>query len=230
MTDTKLDVQVAIFDEPTSKTIASASVKIDDLTVISRLRVIAGEDGLFVTMPQRRESDDVYRDVAFPLTGELRKEITDAVLAEHARVAKLAPEQRRYEIPLKGPENEKLPEDLKLDVKVYPRDNAKDRIKATASVAIDNKVMIRSIRINQGKKGLFVAMPQYQDSTNRFRDIAFPVNSELRKLINTAIIEKYERGEKSLAEGLRRGAEKAAKQSAAPSQSVDKGRKQEALG
>lgn len=217
MTDTKLDVRVYPVDEPQGSTQAFTSVVIDDLVAISGIRVVDGDNGLFVSMPQAKENDGLYRDIAYPITGELRNEITTAVLNEHDRVASLAPELRGYDTPQKGTEDSKVPENISLDVRVYPRNHAKGRLQAAASVSIDGKVNIRRIRINRGRNGLYVAMPQQQDATNQFRDIAFPVNGELRKLINSAILDKYERGEKaagkSLADGLRRGAKKAAGQS-----------------
>ena len=48
------------------------------------IRVVSGENGLFVAMPQTRDSKGDWRDVCFPVTAELRRQIGDAVLGEYA--------------------------------------------------------------------------------------------------------------------------------------------------
>jgi len=80
----------------------------------------------------------------------------------------------------------------KLDVRVYPIIDPKTSIKAHASVAIDDLVVIRGIRVIEGKNGLFVTMPQSQDKNKKFHDIAFPISGDLRKAINKSILDIYE--------------------------------------
>lgn len=72
--------------------------------------------------------------------------------------------------------------------KVEREDN---RMKGIASVLIDDCFAIHDIRIIEGDKGLFIAMPSRKTATGGYRDIAHPTNSECRKLFEEAIIEAY---------------------------------------
>jgi stage V sporulation protein G len=70
-------------NEPEGNTKAFASITVDDLVAIRGIRVVQGEEGLFVAMPQSRQEKDgetKYHDVAFPVTRELHKQIRRGVL------------------------------------------------------------------------------------------------------------------------------------------------------
>jgi stage V sporulation protein G len=165
-------------------------------------------------MPQSQDKSGEYHDIAFPLTGDLRKEISAAVMDEYNRVAELAPNKRGYDAPDMSAANAKNAADVKLDIRVYPLDEPKGATKAFASVSVDDLVAIRGVRVVEGEKGAFAAMPQSQDKNGEYHDIAFPVGAELRKAINKAVVKEYKEAvkapEKSLADGLKKGAEKAA--------------------
>ena len=66
------------------------------------------------------------------------------------------------------------------------------RLRAVASITIDDCFAIHELRIIEGKEGLFVAMPSRQTNDGSFRDIAHPINIETRKLIEEAVIAKYQ--------------------------------------
>jgi stage V sporulation protein G len=102
---------------------------------------------------------------------------------------------------------------IKLDVRVYPLENPQGSTKAFANVGIEDLVAINGIRVVSGEKGDFVAMPQSKDKDGNYHDIAFPINGELRKELNKAVIDKYreatqERGQ-SLGAQIREGQEQA---------------------
>lgn len=82
--------------------------------------------------------------------------------------------------------------DNKIDVRVYPIAEPQGATRAFASVAIDDLIVIRGIRIVEGSKGLFISMPQTRDKDGNFRDIAFPISGDLRKHISKAAIGLYE--------------------------------------
>jgi stage V sporulation protein G len=218
VSDTKLDVRVYPIDEPKNGTKAFASVSIDGMAAIRGVRVVDGEKGMFVSMPQSKSQDGVYHDIAFPLTAELRKEITDAVLGEYGRIMSLPPNERVYDAPETGTGG-KSAEDVKLDVRVYPFDEPKGGTKAFASVSMDDKIAIRGVRVVEGEKGVFASMPQSKSPDGVYHDIAFPLSGDLRKAINKAVVDEYKSmtktADKSLADGLRKGAEKAAGHGAA---------------
>ena len=81
---TKIEARAYPIADPKSSTVAYVSVNIDDKFAVNGIRVVSGENGLFVAMPQTRDSKGEYRDVCFPVTKELRQQLTDAVLGEYA--------------------------------------------------------------------------------------------------------------------------------------------------
>jgi len=231
MAEKKLDIRVYPIDEPKGNTKAFASIAVNDLIAIRGVRVVDSEKGLFVTMPQSLDkSKNEYHDIAFPLNGDLRKEIIEAVLNEYKRVSVLAPEQRIYEKPEVNTANNIKAADIKLDIRVYPINEPKGGTKAFASVSIDDSVAIRGIRVVDGDKGMFIQMPQSKDKKDEYHDVAFPLNGDLRKEISKEIIKEYKSAEKSvekkqtLAEGLRDGAAKAAEHTSAPREASAKSR------
>ena len=70
--------------------------------------------------------------------------------------------------------------------------NTDSRLKAVASITIDNCFAIHELRVIEGKEGLFVAMPSRQVSDGTFKDIAHPINAETRKLIEDFVVAKYQ--------------------------------------
>ena len=62
---------------------AYVDVTFDESFVIHGLKIIEGQNGLFVAMPSRKMPDGEYKDIAHPITPELRKEITDSVIARY---------------------------------------------------------------------------------------------------------------------------------------------------
>ena len=80
---------------------------------------------------------------------------------------------------------------IKLDVRVYPLDNPQGSTKAFANVGIEDLVAINGIRVVSGEKGDFVAMPQSKDKDGNYHDIAFPINADLRKEMNKAVLDKF---------------------------------------
>ena len=78
------------------------------------------------------------------------------------------------------------------EVRVFPVNN-EERLKAYATITIDNVFLIRDLRIINGNAGLFVAMPSRKMKDGSFKDIAHPLNSETRQMIEMKVIPEYER-------------------------------------
>ncbi len=68
------------------------------------------------------------------------------------------------------------------------------RMKAVASVTFDNEFVVHDIKIVEGEKGLFVAMPSKKVG-DAYKDVAHPLTSEARKTISDAIFAKYDEEE-----------------------------------
>lgn len=73
------------------------------------------------------------------------------------------------------------------------RVNTDGRMKAIASITIDNEFVVHDIRVIDGNNGLFVAMPSKRTPDGEFRDIAHPISSATREKIQTAVLAEYER-------------------------------------
>lgn len=66
------------------------------------------------------------------------------------------------------------------------------KMKAVASITIDNEFAVHDIKIIDGDKGLFIAMPSKKTLDGEYRDIAHPINSETRDRIQRSVIQAYE--------------------------------------
>ena len=66
------------------------------------------------------------------------------------------------------------------------------KIKAIVSITLDNEFVIHDIKVIDGEKGLFIAMPSRKATDGEYRDIAHPINSETRDKIQKVILDKYE--------------------------------------
>ena len=65
------------------------------------------------------------------------------------------------------------------------------RMKGIASILLDDAFAVHDIRIIQGDNGLFIAMPSRKTATGGYRDIAHPINPDVRKMLEDAIIKEY---------------------------------------
>lgn len=66
------------------------------------------------------------------------------------------------------------------------------KMKAVVSITIDNEFVVHHIKVIEGEKGLFIAMPSRKAADGEYRDIAHPINSDTRNMIQTLILEQYE--------------------------------------
>ena len=65
------------------------------------------------------------------------------------------------------------------------------KMKAVVSITIENEFVVHDIKVIEGEKGLFIAMPSRKASDGEYRDIAHPINSATRERISNLIMEKY---------------------------------------
>ena len=65
------------------------------------------------------------------------------------------------------------------------------RMRAIASITLDNEFVVHDIRVIDGNTGLFVAMPSKRTPDGEFRDIAHPINSTTRNKIQEIILNEY---------------------------------------
>lgn len=78
------------------------------------------------------------------------------------------------------------------DVRVR-RITKEGKMKAIVSITIDNEFVVHDIKVIEGEKGLFIAMPSKKAMDGEYRDIAHPINSTTRDAIQKTILEGYEK-------------------------------------
>ena len=66
------------------------------------------------------------------------------------------------------------------------------KMKAVVSITIDDEFVVHDIKVIEGEKGLFIAMPSRKASDGEYRDIAHPINSGTRERIQELILKKYD--------------------------------------
>ena len=66
------------------------------------------------------------------------------------------------------------------------------KMKPVVSITIDEEFVVHDIKVIEGEKGLFIAMPSRKATDGEYRDIAHPINSSTRDKIQSIILEKYQ--------------------------------------
>ena len=88
-----------------------------------------------------------------------------------------------------------LMEEYRMEITdVRVRKIAKEgKMKAIVSITCDDEFVVHDIKVIEGEKGLFIAMPSKKASDGEYRDIAHPINSNTRDRIQSTILESYEK-------------------------------------
>ncbi len=76
------------------------------------------------------------------------------------------------------------------DVRIRKVDK-EGKMKAVVSITIEDALVVHDIKIIEGEKGLFIAMPSRKASDGEYRDIAHPINSATREELQNLILSKY---------------------------------------
>ena len=66
------------------------------------------------------------------------------------------------------------------------------KMSAVVSITLDNEFVVHDIKVIEGEKGLFIAMPSKKATDGEYRDIAHPINSSTRDMLQQIILDKYE--------------------------------------
>ncbi len=77
------------------------------------------------------------------------------------------------------------------EVRVFPVEE--DRLKAYATITLDQCFLVRDLKVIMGNKGLFVAMPSKRRKDGTYQDIAHPLNSDTRRMIEDTVLGEYQR-------------------------------------
>ena len=84
------DVRVRLVDKE-GKMKAVVSVTVDDEFVVHDIKVIEGENGLFIAMPSRKSADGQYRDIAHPINSETRNFLQELILEKYGEALEAEP-------------------------------------------------------------------------------------------------------------------------------------------
>ncbi|MBE5964141.1 MAG: septation regulator SpoVG [Lachnospiraceae bacterium] len=76
------------------------------------------------------------------------------------------------------------------DVRIRMLDDL-GKLKAIASITIDDEFVVHDIKVIEGEKGTFIAMPSKSTSSGEFKDIAHPITSQVRDYISQKVLDKY---------------------------------------
>ncbi len=82
------------------------------------------------------------------------------------------------------------------DVRIRLVEKDGSKLKAVASITIDECFVIHDIKIIEGKEGFFISMPSRKTPDGEYRDIVHPINTETREQIIDAILKAYQKAEK----------------------------------
>ena len=83
------------------------------------------------------------------------------------------------------------------DVRIRQVEKEDSKLKAIASVTIEECFVVHDIKIIQGESSLFIAMPSRKTKEGEYKDIAHPINSDTRKEMSDVILKAYEEQLKS---------------------------------
>lgn len=78
------------------------------------------------------------------------------------------------------------------DIRIRLRSNEESKLKAVATITIDECFVIHDIKVLEGKQGLFVSMPSRKTPEGEYKDVAHPINTPTREEINKLVLAKYE--------------------------------------
>ena len=84
-------------------------------------------------------------------------------------------------------------------VVIRPFSSGDDKLKAFASIILNNSFIVKDLKVIEGVNGRFVAMPSRRGKDGVFRDVAHPLNQETRELVEKIVLDAYQ---KQLEEGF----------------------------
>ena len=82
---------------------------------------------------------------------------------------------------------------MKIVATVYPSKESNTNLKAMVILEVEDCLIINSVKIVEGKKGLFVSMPQYKTKNGDYKDIVYPNSKEKRNSLTALILAEYKK-------------------------------------
>ena len=161
----------------------NATVNLNGQFAIRGVNVMEGPNGMFVSMPSWKDSNNEYHDICFPCTKEARSNFDKAVLSAYEQSRANGSNGQSQT------QAETLP--LQYNVRIHSLRPGDGTLKGTASVNLNGQFAIRRVSIIEGSKGLFVSTPGFRGGNGMFKDYCFPCTKEARSEFNQAVIDAY---------------------------------------
>ncbi len=159
---------------------AIASITLNNCFVVHNIKVIEGEKGLFIAMPSTKNSKGIYVDIAHPINRETRQMIEEKV--NKAFQEMVDKEESKMEMgTFENKDSQSNFQVTNVKVNLYP--NSKTRLRGKASITLNDCFVVHGIKIIEGERSLFIAMPSTKNSKGVYIDIAHPITQETRQMI-----------------------------------------------
>ena len=91
------DIRIRIVKKDENKLKAVASLTIDECFAVHDIKIIEGNQGLFIAMPSRKTPDGTFKDIVHPLDTATREKLSNLILAEYDKVLKETPAEEAAE-------------------------------------------------------------------------------------------------------------------------------------
>lgn len=79
------------------------------------------------------------------------------------------------------------------DIRIRLVNDASEKLKAIASITIDDEFVVHDIKVINGKDGYFLSMPRRKTNDGEWKDIAHPTKTEVREMLKEKILAEYEK-------------------------------------
>jgi stage V sporulation protein G len=163
-----------------------ASITLCECFVLRAMRIVDGKNRRYVAMPRRYSKEGQVFEVYHPIGKEARDTLERTVFDEYLRVVRREPG-----VPERVTIGSQCSDFRITSVKVRPYEEVK--LRGFASLVIDDCIAVTGIKIIEGRKRSFLQMPNARKKSGKFFDLAFPISSDIRDLIENAVLSEFAR-------------------------------------
>lgn len=191
----KYKARAIYVERENSVVVGVASVTLEDVFAINQISIVKREDGtVFTSFPSIRTGEkdfngkDVYQNIIHPITEDMAEELSEHIVDTYWKIQGEEPAEAEFV-------NE---QPLTFSVRVKPYQNL-EHLRATATLTFGGSLVVKNIRVMEGKNGLYVQMPSYKtkelDENQKpvYKDYAHPVTAGFRTVLYDAILQEYKR-------------------------------------
>ena|GEM_PF-443123 len=161
-----------------------ASVTLCGCFVLRAMRIVDGNKRRYVAMPRRYSKEGQVFEVYHPIGKDARDTLEQVIFDEYLRACR--GEVCAFEKVMIGSNCR----DFRItSVKVRPFEEVK--LRGFASLVVDGCIAVTGIKIIEGKRRSFLQMPNAKKKSGRYFDLAFPIDTETRDLIESMVLSEF---------------------------------------